>query len=273
MKSLQRFSEYSMSTYLLCARKYRYTYIEKNLKKSKKKIHVNFIFGNAVHLTCKDYYSLRAEERTLTNLHNLFRKKWKETGIKQFFGSISEERQLGERGLVMLTNFFNKLGTVMPYQTEQYMEHKIKDYVLFGRVDRTNLLKDDSLEIIDYKTTRYYNVNDDDDNERKRKTIQLKLYAFILSGSKRQVSKGSFYHMEDDYFDTIDFTEGSIKHIGIWFEEIINDIRYDKYFDTNVGNHCKYCDFFNICQGDDKKELGEIKNNYSDDSGESGLFT
>lgn len=255
-KKLERFSEYSMSTYLLCPRKYRYTYIEKPYKKQKKILHVNFIFGNAIHLVCKEFYLIRAEDRNLNNLYNLFRSVWKRSGIRSFFKSRDEEKELGERGLHMLSNFYNSFSNKSPYQTESYMENKIKDYVLFGRVDRVDLSTDGSLQIIDYKTTKYYEA-EGESNERERKTIQLKLYAYLLNGAKCNVTSGAFYHMEDDKLDTIEFTPKSIKYVGEWFDEIINDIRYDRIFEKNTGNHCKYCDFYKLCQKNE--DIDEIK--------------
>ena len=152
-KKLQRFSEYSMSTYLLCPRKYRYTYIEKPFKKYKRGVNVYFIFGNAI--------------------------VWKRSGIRSFFNSREEEKELGEKGLYMLSNFFNSFGQKVPYQIESYKETKIKDYILFGRIDRIDLSADGSLQIVDYKTNKYYDLGEDN-TERERKTLQLKLYAFIL---------------------------------------------------------------------------------------------
>ena len=245
-KKLQRFSEYSMSTYLLCPRKYRYTYIEKPFKKYKRGVNVYFIFGNAIHLACKEFYQLRAEERNLGSLHNIFREVWKRSGIRSFFNSREEEKELGEKGLYMLSNFFNSFGQKVPYQIESYKETKIKDYILFGRIDRIDLSADGSLQIVDYKTNRYYDLGEDN-TERERKTLQLKLYAFILDSLNFKVTNGSYYHFDDDKFDTIDFTKESIQYIGEWFDEIINDIRYDRSFDKNVGTHCEYCDFNKIC--------------------------
>ena len=269
MKHLSRFSEYSMSTYLLCPRKYRYTYIEKPLNKSQKTIHVNFIFGNAVHLTCKDFYAFRAEDRTIENLHHLFRQTWKRTGIMKFFKTRDEASEMGRRGLHMLNNFFSKLGSIVPYQVEAYMEHKVRDYVLFGRIDRIDLLQNEHYEIIDYKTTKYYEVKE---HERERQTIQLKLYAFLLKSLGKVVERGCYYHFEEDYYDSLDFTENSIKYIGEWFDEIVNDIRYDLNFQPNMGFHCKYCDYLNICQGENAKELDEVKILYREEPKENTLF-
>ena len=81
-KKLQRFSEYSIGTYLLCPKKYRYIYIEKLYTKQKRKINKYFIFGNVIHLACREFYQKRAEERTIENLYNIFREGWRRSGIK-----------------------------------------------------------------------------------------------------------------------------------------------------------------------------------------------
>ncbi|WP_295158533.1 PD-(D/E)XK nuclease family protein [uncultured Brachyspira sp.] len=247
-KKLQRFSEYSLSTYLLCPRKYRYTYIEKPFKKQKRSVNVYFIFGNAIHLSCKEFYEQKAEDRTLDNLYNIFRNVWKRSGIRAFFNSREEEKELGERGLYMLSNFFNSFGQKVPYKIESYMENKVRDYILFGRIDRIDLSADGTLQIVDYKTTKYYDSGEDNE-ERDRKTIQLKLYACILDGMKHKVTSGSYYHFEDDKFDTIDFTPESINYLREWFDEIVDDIRYDRSFDKKMGRHCEFCDFFKLCNG------------------------
>lgn len=254
---MNRFSEYSMSTYLLCPKKYFFTYKDKSQKKGKKFLHVNFVFGNAVHLTCKDFYTLRAEERNIETLHKLFRAEWVRSGIRQFFKSVEEERELGLRGINMLTNFFNSLGAKRPYQVEAYIEREYSGgkYSLFGRVDRIDIDEEGNLSIIDYKTTKYYEIADEQEKEKFRKNIQLKLYAYLLSetkisGKEVNVSSGSYYHLEENYFDKLDFTKDKIKAIGKEFEEIISDIEYDKTFKQMMGKHCNFCDFKKNCFGD-----------------------
>lgn len=253
-KKLQRFSEYSLSTYLLCPRKYRYTYIEKPFKKQKRVINVYFIFGNAVHLTCKEFYQRKAEERTLDTIHNIFRESWKRSGIKAFLKSREEERELGLRGLSMLTNFFNTFGQKVPYQIEYYTEKKIKDYILYGRVDRLDLSSNGTVQIVDYKTNKYYDLGEDNE-ERDRKTIQLKFYACLLESAKFKITSASYYHFDENIFDTVEFTEESIKYLLEWFDEIINDIRYDRAFNKKIGKHCDFCDFKNICFNSDDETI------------------
>ena len=133
-KKLQKFSEYSMGTYLLCPKKYRYIYIEKLLKKQKRKINEHFIFGNIIHLTCKEFYQRKAEYRSIENLYSIFREFWKRSGIRTFFKTREKEKELGEKGLYMLSNFYNSFGQKVPYLTEYYMENIFKDYIFFGRV-------------------------------------------------------------------------------------------------------------------------------------------
>lgn len=257
-RKLQRFSEYSLGTYLLCPRKYRYTYIEKLFKKQKRAVNVYFIFGNAVHLTCKEFYQRRAEERSIENLYDIFRETWKRSGIRAFFKSREEEKELGEKGLYMLSNFYNSFGQKFPYLIEHYMENIFKDYILFGRVDRIDLSADGTLQIVDYKTNKYYDVGEDNE-ERERKTIQLKFYAYLLNSLKPNVTSASYYYFEEDKFDTVEFNRESAKYLGEWFDEIVNDIRYDRTFEKKFGKHCNFCDFYKLCHNmEQDSELADI---------------
>lgn len=257
-RKLQRFSEYSLGTYLLCPRKYRYTYIEKLFKKQKRAVNVYFIFGNAVHLTCKEFYQRRAEERSIENLYDIFRETWKRSGIRAFFKSREEEKELGEKGLYMLSNFYNSFGQKFPYLIEHYMENRFKDYILFGRVDRIDLSADGTLQIVDYKTNKYYDVGEDNE-ERERKTIQLKFYAYLLNSLKPNVTSASYYYFEEDKFDTVEFNRESAKYLGEWFDEIVNDIRYDRTFEKKFGKHCNFCNFYKLCHNmEQDSELADI---------------
>lgn len=257
-RKLQRFSEYSLGTYLLCPRKYRYTYIEKLFKKQKRAVNVYFIFGNAVHLTCKEFYQRRAEERSIENLYDIFRETWKRSGIRAFFKSREEEKELGEKGLYMLSNFYNSFGQKVPYLIEHYMENIFKDYILFGRVDRIDLSADGTLQIVDYKTNKYYDVGEDNE-ERERKTIQLKFYAYLLNSLKPNVTSASYYYFEEDKFDTVEFNRESAKYLGEWFDEIVNDIRYDRTFEKKFGKHCNFCNFYKLCHNmEQDSELADI---------------
>ena len=245
-KKLQKFSEYSMGTYLLCPKKYRYIYIEKLFKKQKRKVNEYFIFGNIIHLTCKEFYQKRAEDRSIENLYNIFRESWKRSGIRAFFKSREEEKELGEKGLFMLSNFYNSFGQKVPYLTEHYMENIFKDYIFFGRVDRIDLSADGTLQIVDYKTNKYYDVGEDNE-ERDRKTMQLKFYAYLLNSLKSNVTSASYYYFAEDKFDTVEFNQESANYLREWFDEIINDIRYDKTFERKFGTHCNFCDFYKLC--------------------------
>ena len=231
---------------MLCPKKYRYIYIEKLYTKQKRKINKYFIFGNVIHLACREFYQKRAEERTIENLYNIFREGWRRSGIRPFFKTREEEKELGEKGLYMLSNFYNSFGQKVPYLIEHYMENIFKDYVFFGRVDRIDLSADGTLQIVDYKTNKYYDVGEDNE-ERERKTVQLKFYANLLNSLKPNVTSASYYHFEDDKFDTIEFNQKSIKYYGEWFDEIVNDIRYDKTFERKLGKHCDFCDFYKLC--------------------------
>ncbi|MCZ9938143.1 hypothetical protein OFQ49_02405 [Brachyspira hyodysenteriae] len=55
-----------------------------------------------------------------------------------------------------------------------------------------------------------------------------------MDGLKCKVTSGSYYHFEDDKLDTIEFTPESINYLREWFDEIVDDIRYDRAFDKKL---------------------------------------
>lgn len=245
---MQRFSEYSLSTYMLCPRKYYHTFVEKG--KKKRVIHANFIFGGIIHETCKDFYNFKMSDRTLENLYSLFRSIWKKNGIRDFFDNKEEERKLGLQGLSMLSNFYQRFGDKTPFRTEEYIEYKINNYTLFGRIDRIDTNDDGTLTIIDYKTTGNYQ-EEDGSKERERKMLQLRMYAFLLHSIKRMVTKGRYYYFTDNVFDEIEFTEDNIKYYAMVFDELIEDIMFDRKFIKEEGRWCKYCDYSETCLSED----------------------
>ena len=247
---MKRFSDYSLSTYLRCPRKFYYKYIEK-VKIEKKSLSISMIFGNIIHNACKDLYILKIEDRTIDNLQKIFRQYWKKSPIRKLFNNLEEERQIGLRGLVMLENFYKSFGTKTPFQIEGYVEYKVGEYVLFGRIDRIDAEEDGSLSIVDYKTGSYN--EESDELERELKTVQIRLYAVLLYGNHRIVNNGSFYYFHDNFFDMIEFTEEKIKYDTSFFHEVITDIQFNRDFIIQPSFHCKFCDFFDICQKSDVK--------------------
>lgn len=241
---MERYSEYKLGTYLLCPRKFYYTYIDRQ-ERTRPPLSQNQILGNNVHLACKEFYRLRAEDRTREHLHNLFRRLWKNNGAAQFFSSREEEREAGLSGLHMLDAFFTHFAETKPYLMEKYLENAFETYVLFGRVDRVDLEKDGSLTIIDYKTNPFY---ENEGRERERKTLQLKIYAVLLNSAERPVLRGTYFHMMENVFDDVEFTHKSIAYIKKSLDDIIDDIRADKLFSPTFGTHCKYCHFKGACE-------------------------
>lgn len=242
---VEKYSEYRLGTFLLCPRKYYYTYVDK--KKTTFAKTPYFMLGGNVHEACKDFYRLRAEERTEENLYGLFRRIWKKNNAKSFFESVDEEREFGTRGLQMLANFYKRYAHRKPFIVERYLENRFDSFILFGRVDRVDVNEDESLEIVDYKTTRFYEAPEED---RMRRTLQLRIYALLLNSKRRPVMKGVFYHMPDDSFDEVEFSPETIAYFKAFVEDLIADIENETAFEEKRGGQCKFCDFGTLCFGD-----------------------
>ncbi len=245
---IKRFSEYSLATYLRCPRKFYYQYIAK-IKIPKKPLSTNMLLGGIIHNVCKDFYRFKMEDRTLENLHTLFRQNWKSNPIRKLFNSVEDEKQMGQRGLAMLENFHKTFASKTPFQVESYVEYKMSDYTLYGRIDRLDAEEDGSLSIVDYKTGGYYEK--EDEKEKELSTIQVRLYSVLLYGNNRMTNKAVYYYFDDNYLDTIEFTEEKIKYDNFYFYELITDIEYNKEYLPQPSSYCKYCDYYDRCSHDE----------------------
>lgn len=261
---MEKFSEYKLGAYMSCPRKYYYQYV-KRIQKPKKSIHPNFILGKNVHEACKEFYKLPTEGRTLSALQNSFRKIWKTGASHKFFSSKEEEAKLGRNGLSMLENFHARYATKKPYLIEKYIERSYKGYTLFGRTDRVDMNEEGTLSVIDYKTNKLYEL---EGKAREKQTLQLRIYALLLNNKSRPVRKGAYYHMMEDEFDELEFSDENIGYIKEYIDELIDDITHDKLFEPNFGKPCSWCDYKEECSQLHKQGISTTAD---DNAGQLGL--
>jgi CRISPR/Cas system-associated exonuclease Cas4 (RecB family) len=249
MGRLRRYSEYSLGTYLLCPRKFFFRYIE--LRHTPSAPTVSNAIGGAIHNACREFYDIPAEKRDREALFDLFRDIWKRNSLKRFFANRDEEREAGERCLGMLERFYEHFGKHKPLSTEQYLEHDFNRFILFGRTDRVDLDESGGLEIVDYKTNRFFEA---EGGERERQTLQLKIYAVLMNSKQKPVVRGMYFYLPDNQFDVLDFTHENIAYAQTFIEDLIDDIEHDTVFAASAGSHCKFCDFKKQCMAETGRE-------------------
>lgn len=152
-----------IATYLTCAVKYRYVYIDKIGKFFARPQHYNS-FGATLHRVLENFHrqeqtgELQSAEQMLT----AYQETWSGAGFK----TVEQEREYLEAGVAMVQAYHtasverheraqqSEIPAVETLYTEKSIRADMGSFVLMGRVDRVDRHADGSLEIVDYKSGR-----------------------------------------------------------------------------------------------------------------------
>lgn len=187
----------SLSDFDRCPRLYYLRNMYKNLKTNRKIQIVNpyLTLGGCVHQTIDSISHLPKNERFANPLTEKFEQLWAKTSGKVGgFTSGKQEQIFKERGLSMikrlmnnpgpLANLANKIHEVIP---NMWLSEKDM-LVLCGVVDWIEVLPDNTLHIIDFKTGK---------NEEDIESLQLGIYLLLVKSKlKREVSKVSYWYLD-----------------------------------------------------------------------------
>lgn len=189
----------SLSDFDRCPRLYYLRNVYKDPKTFRKIQVVNpfLTLGGCVHATIESISHLPKSERFINPLTDKFEQLWRKTlGKVGGFESEKQEQMFKERGLNMirrlennpgpLANLANKIQSDIP---NMWLSQK-EILVLCGVIDWIEVLPDDTLHIIDFKTGK---------NEQDADSLQLGVYLLLVGNKlKRQVSKMSYWYLDKE---------------------------------------------------------------------------
>lgn len=187
----------SLSDFDKCPRLYYLRNVYKDPKTFRKIQVVNpfLTLGGCVHAVIESISHLPKDERFASSLTEKFEELWKKTSGKVGgFKSEKQEQMFKERGLNMirrlennpgpLANLANKIQTDIP---NMWLSEK-EMLVLCGVIDWIEVLPDDTLHIIDFKTGK---------NEEEADFLQLGVYLLLVRDKlKRKVAKMSYWYLD-----------------------------------------------------------------------------
>lgn len=230
-------SPFKISIFKQCPLRYKLHYVDKLYKKFKKDR--NYLsFGDSLHRTLRDFFKISLEERTYENLEKLYRKNWSRKG----YSSIEEERKWGLKGLRILKNFYEEEELkIKPFLIEKSLKGYYRSFGLYGRIDRADMISENEIVVIDYKTGR---ISDD----KEMNKISAIIYKFLLEKNyhKKVIKVINHYLLSQKKviftFEDKEFEEylNTIVNIGL-------EILKEKDFLPKKSNLCEYCDFLEIC--------------------------
>lgn len=263
----QSFSFSQLQTYEVCPYKYKLA----NILKIPTKSNASFSFGSSMHCTLQRFYERVQEMNTHTqaNLFDVFARPTPESASPQvrvpslqelldiyekefssdWYKSKEQREEYFKKGKEILRTFYktNENNWTVPAALESSFKIKVGDYTLKGRIDRIDMLPDNSVEIIDYKTGT---PKEKLTAEEKQQLLIYQIVAETSPGYKNlgSVSKLTFYYLNNE--TKVSFV-GSDKELSKLKDKIlgtIEEIHSGNFEPTPSSQICSNCDFRDICE-------------------------
>jgi hypothetical protein len=218
-------SHSSISDFEVCPQLYYFKHLYRDPLTNHRIQAVNpyLTLGITVHNVIEKIAFLRKEERLTLSLKKEFQEEWSQwTGKKGGFFSKRTEEEFKKRGSYMVEKFEKSflirnpnlvIGKGFKGGEKKLLKVKLfknEDLVLVGSIDWIEILPNQSLHIVDFKTGR----NREDEN-----SLQLPIY-YILTryNIKRPIERLSYWYLED--------TEKPFEYNIISIKKYISLIRY-----------------------------------------------
>jgi DNA helicase-2/ATP-dependent DNA helicase PcrA len=213
------------------------------------------LFGTLVHQTIEDIHKtvLQGDEATLSEdlIH-----RWFDTNYvyltkhhRVYLGPAQRRLALDQ-----VVRYYRRHRTDWSHIREAEVDVSLvkDDYILTGKVDLI-AGRDDTVELVDFKSEKKLNVNDPDDREKiARYRRQLEVYAHIVEGlDHRQVSRMHLYYTSEaagNPYISFDRDAQAIDQTVAAFDHIVHRIESQDYAIPERPAHlCADCDMRFYC--------------------------
>jgi putative RecB family exonuclease len=225
--------------------------------------------GTAIHATLKDFFDitkLPIDKRKDADLGLMLRHAWgriPKNGRRgefwnaedrlELFGSIEQEKAFGLGAITMLNNFRSQTNlSALPLSLEDWMEGKVGNYIIAGRIDRIDQETDSTIAVWDYKTGKLPFHNS------VEKIIEGDLPIYALIASQRnpfadRIKAGLIYVKYAKTYE-IEWTKGKLSEIEQKVIAKISKAETDDSLLPKINNLCPWCEYQDVCPSKDKIE-------------------
>jgi putative RecB family exonuclease len=241
-----------LSCYLDCARRYRFTYLDRPTP-PKGPPWAHNSFGAAVHTALANWWKAPLERRTVEQIGVLLDRAWLVDGYRD----DHQRAEARERAHEMLERYVGTLDPAdEPIGVERTVALKTDRAALFGRVDRIDQ-RGEGLVIVDYKTGRQVLTLDD-----ARSSLALAVYALGAARTlRRPCHRVELHHLPTgdvlawDHSDEAlarhlrraDALAAEIADVDDRFRAGLTLEEADRLYPATVGPMCGWCDFNRVC--------------------------
>jgi len=197
---------------------------------------MRLFFGNIIHSVLEDNVS-KEEKLDHTKLVESYEHHAKKQDPDKIVGD-----QLVKVGTTILNEFFDQYGesTFDVLDKEYQFNFIIGSYSILGYIDRIDIVDENTLKIIDYKTGKWEVAQKDIQNN-----LQLGIYALALSEAfPNKNIYAEMYYLRSGRRKGHLFTKEDLENVKQNLIKEINKITEDTFFHpTKNERACTYCDF------------------------------
>jgi len=242
--SFKTFSYSQLETYLRCPLQYKYQYLL-NIPTPPQ---AATSFGTTIHQTLQQFYQVYQKNPAVDHkkLLEIYYQKWIPLG----YSSSIHERRMKKEGEAMLLKFYENFHTkdIKIIDLEKLFKLKIgPGIIISGKIDRVDLLNNNKIEIIDYKTGKI------PQEKEIKNSLQLSIYALaakepLLYNKRLSQIKLTFYFLDETKKISLEPKIDQINKVKEKIKEVVKKIKEDTVFPPQVGVWCDFCPFKMICE-------------------------
>ena len=233
---VKRLSFSRLDTFQQCPRKYRLRYLDKRKALRADSLEFGTILHEVLEAVLTDLIAARcwgAVPGDVVEHH--YREQWTKHGLTC--------RELWEEGERLLANWAARFGELQPGRVlamEKPFRMQLAGYTMAGVIDRVDRIDDQTVRVIDYKTSRAWMLPD--------KSMQLAIYgtaARSLYGVERvQVA---FDMLRHDQLVVCDLSPAMMDASAEWAHVLAEQLQQASEYAPRLNTFCHWCDYRAAC--------------------------
>ena len=209
-------------------------------------------YGFAIHTVLKNYYdpAAHAKELSIEDAVEAFKVEFG----KGYIDDPVQRKMYEERGEDQLRTLLmaSPRGSANVIATEHKFSFRLGQREIKGRIDRIDQLEDGVVRVIDYKTGA------PKDRKFAEESLQLSIYAMAVAQMNLSPRELVLVNVQDNSVAVAGRTPKQLETAREKIEDVAEGIARGE-FDPKPGQHCRWCDYRNLCPATEQRVFLPVK--------------